>query len=80
LNQARRTYFIRVTNVGIFNALVAAADHYAADRGVSFEARRSRGYYELVTNSTALWHEIYLYGQMLAQAQDETIEGGELTA
>jgi len=25
----------------------------------------------------ALWHELYLYGQMLAQAQDENIDGGE---
>jgi hypothetical protein len=71
------TYFIRVTNVGIFNALVAAAEKTAAEKSATFEARRNRGYYELVTGSAALWHELYLYGQMLAQAQDEDIDGGE---
>ena len=73
-------YFIRVTNVGIFNALVQAAERIAAEKNASFEARRRQGYYELVTASAALWHELYLYGQMLAQAQDDVIDGGELTA
>ncbi len=77
MNVVRKGYFIRVTNVGIFNALVKAADKIAADKNATFEARRSRGYYELVTASAALWHELYLYGQLLAQAQDEYIDGGE---
>jgi|PlaIllAssembly_1097288.scaffolds.fasta_scaffold2707654_1 hypothetical protein len=77
MNNVRKGYFIRVTNVGIFNAMVNAADKIAADKNATFEAQRSRGYYELVTASAALWHELYLYGQMLAQAQDEYIEGGE---
>jgi len=73
----KRQYFIRVTNVGIFNALVAAAEKTAAEKDAAFEAGRNRGYYELITTSAALWHELYLYGQMLAQAQDENIDGGE---
>jgi len=73
----KKQYFIRVTNVGVFNALVSAAEKTAAERNATFEARRNRGYYELVTGSAALWHELYLYGQMLAQAQDENIDGGE---
>jgi len=77
MNNAHKGYFIRVTNVGIFNALVKAAEKIAAEKSATFEARRSRGYYELVMGSAALWNELYLYGQMLAQAQDENIEGGE---
>jgi len=74
----KRGFFVRVTNVGSFNALVQAAEKLAAQKNQSFEAQRRAGYYEIVTHSPALWHEIYLYGQMLAQAQDENIDGGEL--
>jgi hypothetical protein len=70
-------YFIRVTNVGIFNTLVEATEQIAARHHASFRAQRERGYYELSTDSAALWREAYLYGQMLAQAQDENISGGE---
>jgi hypothetical protein len=79
MHDARMKYFIRVTNVGIFNNLVRAAERLAAAHSATFEARRRTGYYELVTGSAALWHELYLYGQMLAQAQDEDIDGGEAT-
>jgi hypothetical protein len=79
MQNARMNYFIRVTNVGIFNSLVKAAEKLAAAKNVTFEARRRTGFYELVTGSAALWHELYLYGQMLAQAQDENIDGGEGT-
>lgn len=74
MNNVRLSYFIRVTNVGIFNALVEAAERLSDS---NFAAHRQRGYYELVTSSAALWRELYLYGQMLAQAQDEEIDGGE---
>ena len=74
MTDARMMYFIRVTNVGIFNALVEAAAKHSAH----FEARRRQGYYEIVTASASLWHELYLYGQLLAQAQDEQIDGGEV--
>lgn len=77
MNNTRMKYFIRVTNVGIFNALVDAAEQIAARHKATFEAQRKRGYYELATDSATLWHEAYLYGQMLAQAQDENISGGE---
>jgi hypothetical protein len=78
MTNARMMYFIRVTNVGIFNALVEAAEKAAAKHSAEFEARRRQGYYELVTANVALWQELYLYGQMLAQAQDEHIDGGEV--
>ena len=77
MNTGRKTYFIRVTNVGLFNAIVRAAEKAASGSGTTFDARRVHGYYELVTDGAALWQELYLYGQMLAQAQDENIEGGE---
>ncbi len=79
MQNARMNYFIRVTNVGIFNNLVRAAEKLAAVHAATFEARRRIGFYELVTASQTLWHELYLYGQMLAQAQDENIDGGEGT-
>ncbi len=79
MQDARMNYFIRVTNVGIFNNLVKAAEKLAAAHNATFEAHRRTGFYELVTGSRALWHELYLYGQMLAQAQDENIDGGEGT-
>jgi hypothetical protein len=78
MNNARMMYFIRVTNVGIFNALVEAAENAAAKHSADFEARRRQGYYEIVTASASLWQELYLYGQMLAQAQEENIDGGEV--
>lgn len=79
MTNARMMYFIRVTNVGLFNALVEAAENAAARYSAPFEARRRQGYYyELVTASHALWNELYLYGQLLAQAQDEHIDGGEV--
>lgn len=80
MNNARMKYFIRVTNVGIFNALVKAAEDYAAEKSSIYEARRQGGFYEVVTSHFGLWQNLYLYGQMLAQAQDENIEGGELSA
>ncbi len=79
MQDTRMKYFIRVTNVGIFNNLVQAAEKLAAAKNATYEARRRAGFYELVTGSAALWHELYLYGQMLAQAQDENIDGGEGT-
>ena len=78
MSNARMMYFIRVTNVGIFNALVEAAETAAAKHSAEFEARRRQGYYEITTASASLWQELYLYGQMLAQAQDENIDGGEV--
>lgn len=75
---ARMMYFIRVTNVEIFNAIVQSAENAAAKYHADFEARRRQGYYELITASNSLWQELYLYGQMLAQAQDEHIDGGEV--
>jgi hypothetical protein len=78
MTNARMMYFIRVTNVGIFNALVEAAEKSSARHNAEVEARRREGYYELLTGSKSLWQELYLYGQMLAQAQSENIDGGEV--
>ena len=80
MSNARMRYFIRVTNIAIFNALVEAAEKHAAEQNVTYEAQRRNGYYELSTGSADLWHDLYLYGQMIAQAQDEYIDGGELPA
>ena len=77
---ARMMYFIRVTNVGIFNAIVKSAEGAADRHNAKFEARRRQGYFELLTTSESLWQELYLYGQMLAQAQDEQIDGGHAQA
>ncbi len=67
-------YYIRLTNVSLFNALVASAEKSEAD---DVEANREGGYYVLRTNNQFVWRELFLYGQMLAHAQDESIEAGE---
>ncbi len=72
-----KRYFIRVTNVGVFNSLVQAAEAAVTRHKTTFDTHRQGGYYKLVTPSATLWNELYLYGQVLAQAQDEHIEGGE---
>lgn len=74
---ARMKYFIRVTNVELFNALVDAAEEKSGDYNARIAADRTQGYYQLSTDSASLWQTLYLYGQMLAQAQDEFIDGGE---
>lgn len=67
-------YYLRVTNVKLFNALVASAEKSEAK---DLETRREGGYYIIRTNNQYVWRELFLYGQMLAQAQGEIIEAGE---
>lgn len=67
-------YYIRLTNVNLFNAIVASAEKSEAS---DIEANREGGFYVLRTNNQFVWRELFLYGQMLAQAQDELIEAGE---
>ncbi|NJL94239.1 MAG: hypothetical protein HC915_11200 [Anaerolineae bacterium] len=67
-------YYIRVTNVRLFDLLVEAAEKTGVR---DLEASREQGYYILRTNNQFLWKDIFLYGQMLAQAQDDFIEAGE---
>jgi hypothetical protein len=73
--QRHKSYFIRVTDVRLFNALYASAESkHMADQ---LRTARNAGHYELHTHHAGLWYELYLYGQLLAQAQGETIEAGE---
>jgi hypothetical protein len=67
-------YYIRVTNVKLFDAIVKSAE---VSEARDIDARREYGYYVLRTNDPHVWRELYLYGQMLAQAQDEYIAAGE---
>ncbi len=67
-------YYIQVTDIKLFNNLVAAAEDA---NGVHFEALRQGDLYILRTQDEVLWQELFLYGQMLAHAQGEWIEGGE---
>lgn len=73
--QLHHPYYIRVTNVDLFNLIVAEAEKH--DIAEEFGATRQQGYYELRTSNSNLWHELVLYGQMLAQLQAEFIETGE---
>jgi hypothetical protein len=68
-------YFIRVTNVEVFNLIFAAVERLASEEEV--QTARRYGYYELRTANAELWREIYLYGQIIAQHLDEYIEAGE---
>lgn len=68
-------FYIRVTNIELFNVLYEYIEHNRLlDR---FEAQRQGGYYVLTTFDSHFWRDLYLYGQMLAQDQDDYIEGGE---
>jgi len=67
-------YYIRVTNVKLFNAIVASAESSEAK---DIETSREGGFYVLCTNNQFVWKELFLYGQMFAQAQGEVIEAGE---
>jgi hypothetical protein len=67
-------YYIRVADVTIFNALVASAESSEAN---AFDAYRDEGYFVLRTNDEILWRDLFLYGQMVAQAQGEYIEAGQ---
>lgn len=67
-------YYVRVTNVKLFNAIVASAENSEAK---DIETSREGGFYVLRTNNHFVWKELFLYGQMLAQAQGEVIEAGE---
>lgn len=67
-------YYIRVTEVRLFNNLVSAAEEA---QSLGFEALREGDSYVLRTQDEYLWRDLFLYGQMLAQAQGEWIEAGE---
>ena len=73
--QQEYPHYVRVTNVALFNAIVAVAER----KGLDSEIKTSRryGFYELRTSNVDLWRELYLYGQMIAQSQDEFFEAGE---
>ena len=73
--QLHHPYYIRVTNIDLFNMIVAEAEKH--DIGDALQADRRHGYYELRTTDELLWHELAIYGQMVAQLQSEFIETGE---
>lgn len=68
-------YYIRVTNVDLFNALYQSVEKKGMEGAIT--AERQDGYYAMYTRDEVLWRDLCLYGQMLAQAQDEFIETGE---
>lgn len=73
--QLHHPYYIRVTDIDLFNMIVAEAEKQ--DIGDAIQAARRHGYYELRTSDEGLWQELAIYGQMLAQLQSEFIETGE---
>lgn len=73
--QGRYPYYIRVLNVHLMNQLYAAAEQKNVLAHI-VTARRE-GYYELRTADKALWHDLCLYAQFIAQAQAEYVETGE---
>jgi|GEM_PF-3954104 len=67
-------YYIRVTNPKILEALI---DAVPSEHRKNIETSRSATILELRTHDKQLWSDLYLYGQMLAQAQDENIDAGQ---
>ncbi len=74
--QGQKSYFIRVTDVQLFNTLYASLE----SKNMAHHVRTSRnsGYYELHTRNAVLWSDLVLYGQYIAQAQGEFLEAGEI--
>lgn len=64
-------FYIRVRNVQLFNAIYAEAPPNMV------QTKHTAGTYTLYTDNALLWHELFLYGQILAQDQDAYIDGGE---
>lgn len=69
-------YYIRVLRLDLFNTLYTFAESKNWLETVRME--RKDGYYLLTTEDPTLWHELFLYGQLLAQEQDAAIDGGEM--
>jgi len=67
-------YYIRVTDVTIFNALVDSAEASETD---DVNAYRDEGSYVLRNNVEILWQYLFLYGHMVAQAHGDFIEAGQ---
>lgn len=64
-------FYIRVRNIQLFNLIYAEAPPHLV------QAKHTAGVYTLYTDHEQLWHELFLYGQILAQDQDAYIDGGE---
>jgi hypothetical protein len=71
----RYRYYIRVTNVELFNLIYAAVERKGIEDEV--QAERRYGYYELRLSDADQWRDLALYAQIIAQAQDEFIETSE---
>lgn len=74
--QGQKSYFIRVTDVQLFNTLYG----WVESKNMAHQVRTSRnsGYYEMYTRNANLWSDLVLYGQYIAQAQSEYLEAGEV--
>jgi len=75
MQHSKKTFYIKVTDIAVFNTLYAfVEDNNFVDQ---VTAMRREGYYVLTTDEPNLWRELLLYGQMIAQAQDAFIDAGE---
>ena len=54
--QLHHPFYIRVTNIDLFNMIVAEAEKH--DIGEAVQAARRQGYYELRTTNAGLWQEL----------------------
>lgn len=71
-------YFVRVAHPEIFDQLwqQAAADADAARALLTW--REVGGAFVITVNDFTIWSDLYQYGQLLAQLQGATLDGGEL--
>lgn len=65
-------YYIKVTDPNLLDAMLASIDS-----DTIFETQRDGSLLTLRVADQAVWESLYLYGQMLAQAQDAFIEAGQ---
>jgi hypothetical protein len=70
-------FYIRVAEVDILDALYSFIEAHGIAHLV--KAQRQHGYFLLTTEDAALWRDLFLYAQIIAQDQDSLIDGGEFT-
>lgn len=74
-----KRYYITVDHPEIFDALWRQGEGAAEAAGAVLTWREVGGRFVLQTDSAAIWRELFLYGQVLAQTLGAEIDGGEIS-
>ncbi|MBN1965497.1 MAG: hypothetical protein JW910_12680 [Anaerolineae bacterium] len=75
-----RWYFVRAAHPEIFDRLWQQAEADADAARARLTWREIGGAFVIYVDDFGVWSDLYQYGQMLAQLQGATLDGGELDA